>query len=128
MSFIRVGHSQTLVAWQALNVRPIMANIHADDRRLYYRIQGPFLLILGPAWPDAPIRDDEERRCPLAGKGDQTHKAQTPYTVPSAASAKVAEGGQHSKAETEHPVGHGNRPPNRANARERLDPVSALTP
>ena len=97
MPFIRVGHSRTLVAWQALNVRPIMANIHADDRRLYYRIQGPFLLILGPAWPDAPIRDDEERRCPLAGKRDQIHKAQTPYTAPSAAAAKVAEGGNIAK-------------------------------
>jgi hypothetical protein len=105
MPFVSIGQSRFVVAWQAMNVHPIAADIHAGDRSLCYRLQILLLLIHGPTWPHATVRDDEEKRCWLASKRGQTPKAQTPYTAPSAASANVADGGQHSKAEIQKAQG-----------------------
>ena len=97
MTFFRVWQAQPLAIWQTMNVQPVAADIYANDRSLCYRIRVLFILIRGPIWPHATVRDDEERRCWLASKRGQTHKAQTPYTAPSAASAKVADAGSIAK-------------------------------
>ena len=62
-----------------MNIQPIAADIYAGDPILCYRIHVLFLLIRGPIWPHATVRDDEKRRGWLAKKRGQTHKPQTPY-------------------------------------------------
>ena len=97
VTFLDVGQALPLCICQTMHVQPIAADIPANNYRLWCLVYVLFLLITGPERPHVTVRDDEERRCGCARKRGQCQKAQTPYTAPSATSAKVADGGHIAK-------------------------------